>query len=24
LSAKDATAPLLASFDSPFIWEGAE
>jgi dTDP-4-dehydrorhamnose 3,5-epimerase len=24
LSAKDATAPLFADFDSPFIWEGAE
>ncbi|MCE8540080.1 dTDP-4-dehydrorhamnose 3,5-epimerase [Ruegeria pomeroyi] len=23
LSAKDATAPALAEFDSPFVWEGA-
>lgn len=24
LSAKDQVAPLLAGFDSPFVWEGAE
>ncbi len=24
LSAKDATAPLFAGFESPFIWEGVE
>ena len=23
LSGKDAVAPLLADFDSPFVWEGA-